>query len=119
MFADGNAVKTILNGTSTGTLTASMIIGNTYTVTETNPPAGCTACEPFTVTLNSDGTIDSALTAIPEGSNVTYDADNVFSVIDGYNTFTLTKTDADGNELAGSEFKVTASNGTLQTELHS
>ncbi|MDO4841595.1 MAG: SpaA isopeptide-forming pilin-related protein, partial [Phoenicibacter congonensis] len=117
-FVSGHSVKTLLTEANTGeakpmsaddTLEAQMIVGNTYTITETLSPKGYTLiAETATiqVKLNADGTYTTVGDA-PEGWSVKTDGGvSRLYRSDDMTTASLAKRGENGEPLQGSEFVV-------------
>lgn len=101
-FADGTNLLTLMGATSY-TETGVLVGGNTYTVTETVPPAGYKVVAPFQVTMATDGTLSSS--DLPAGVTL---KDNVITVDDAQNAVEITKYGSDGTTpLAGTSFELT------------
>ncbi|WP_195270373.1 SpaA isopeptide-forming pilin-related protein [Eubacterium sp. 1001713B170207_170306_E7] len=109
-FSDGtNSVK-ITDSSAATALSAKMVAGRQYTVTETTPPKGYKKAAPFTITANIDGTITPSEGSESYVSVVQNDQNNTVTQItvkDDLVKTMIKKTDEDGNLIGGAEFKIT------------
>ncbi|MCI2049053.1 MAG: Cna B-type domain-containing protein [Lachnospiraceae bacterium] len=82
-----------------------LIAGNTYSITETDPPAGYKVVEPFSVTMGKDGVLAAPKDApLPNGVSIKDGV--VVTVADEQNSISISKTNTGGSKIAGAGFSL-------------
>lgn len=109
-FVDGTTPIKITDDNKSTDLTAKLIAGNTYTVTETTPPKGYKKAAPFDFTVNANGTVtlsDSSGSYVSATQNDQTNTASQITVKDDLVKTRIKKTDEAGQPIDGAQFTIT------------
>lgn len=110
-FVGNSTEPIVITDTNKSTaLTAKLIAGNTYTVTETTPPKGYKKAAPFDFTVNANGTVtlsDSSGSYVSATQNDQTNTASQITVKDDLVKTRIKKTDEAGQPIDGAQFTIT------------